>query len=84
MRVAGDFITSYFDFKEDGYIYVFQCYQGYGNKIDIIKYQDGKNGYEAALHTINDGKIMWNSSSEYVSEKAKHFGNRIAKLLIFS
>lgn len=78
------FITCRFTFETGGWTYCFQCYEGHPNQIDIIKYETDSSGYTARLHHIMNGEIMWTSLSDYVSEDARKFGNRMVKLLPFT
>ncbi len=78
------FITCQFKFETSEAVYYFQCYESWPHFIDIIKDDLDHKFYHAALHHVDKGEIMWNSSSDYVSEEARQFGNRIAKLLVFT
>jgi hypothetical protein len=78
------FIACKFVFEEGEYTYTFQCYSRHPRRIDIIRTQKYKDGYLASLHHIEKGQIMWVSTSDYVSEAARRFGDRMVKLLAFT
>lgn len=80
------FVTCRFVFREDGYVYTFQCYEFHRQRIDIIRHseREPRAAYDACLHNIDNGEIRWTGASHYIPESARKFGNRIVKLLAFT